>query len=242
MIDTMHLFIFKKLVECAPKQDRYRVVKFIGSLLVAILCVVLLSALSGCSTEKSDVVESIESCIQESSKNTAVSCEEIYQPVCGCDGQTYANACEAVYVYGVASWTAGACEISANCEEAEPDSIACFNNYEPVCGCNGKTYPNACWAEAHRITEYTSGRCGTTSLSICRGESLEIGVPFNEERTYQWMHDAGCNDCSQLFISPLESNIYELQVFLKEEAGNSLNLSAPVAIYLFDIKVESCSY
>lgn len=242
MIGTMDLFIFKKLVECAPKQDRYRIIKFIGSLIIAILCVVLLSALSGCKAEKDEVVKPIESCIQESSKNAAVSCEEIYQPVCGCDGETYANACEAVYVYGVAKWTAGACELSANCEEVEPDTVACFDEYEPVCGCNGKTYPNACWAEAHQITEYTSGRCGTTSLSICRGESLEIGVPYNEEREYSWLHNTSCTDCSQLMITPTVSAVYELEVYLKEGTDNALNISAPVAIYTFEIEVESCAY
>jgi hypothetical protein len=31
--------------------------------------------------------------------------------------------------------------------------------YNPVCGCNNKTYGNACAAECAGITEYTKGPC-----------------------------------------------------------------------------------
>lgn len=35
-------------------------------------------------------------------------CLMVYDPVCGCDGNTYSNACFA-YISGVTSWTEGAC-------------------------------------------------------------------------------------------------------------------------------------
>ena len=31
--------------------------------------------------------------------------------------------------------------------------------YDPVCGCNQKTYSNACMAQCHGITKYVKGEC-----------------------------------------------------------------------------------
>ena len=36
-------------------------------------------------------------------------CLTVYEPVCGCDGFTYGNACEAARA-GVKSWRGGSCE------------------------------------------------------------------------------------------------------------------------------------
>ena len=35
----------------------------------------------------------------------------------------------------------------------------CIEIYDPVCGCNNKTYSNECYANANGITYYTRGEC-----------------------------------------------------------------------------------
>ncbi|WP_409012696.1 Kazal-type serine protease inhibitor family protein [Dyadobacter sp.] len=45
------------------------------------------------------------------------------------------------------------------CVERARDSSGCYYVLAPVCGCNGKTYPNDCEARAHGITTFSQGEC-----------------------------------------------------------------------------------
>lgn len=40
------------------------------------------------------------------------------------------------------------------------EDIMCPAIYQPVCGCDGKTYGNACEANAKGILKFTEGACG----------------------------------------------------------------------------------
>jgi hypothetical protein len=45
------------------------------------------------------------------------------------------------------------------CIEKPIDDCVCTMQYDPVCGCNQKTYSNACAAECAGIKEYKKGPC-----------------------------------------------------------------------------------
>lgn len=51
------------------------------------------------------------------------------------------------------------CDESKLCVERIKEDCVCILIYDPVCGCNNKTYGNACEAECASIMQYTKGEC-----------------------------------------------------------------------------------
>lgn len=43
-------------------------------------------------------------------------------------------------------------------QQIDPNGV-CIEIYDPVCGCNGKTYSNICYAETQGVTLYEKGAC-----------------------------------------------------------------------------------
>ena len=111
---------------------------------------------------KKEYISPIEDCIDPSKICSTCGCYDVYAPVCGCNGITYGNDCEAMKE-GVKYWFNGPCkeDINTACIDTSKICPTCFvaTVHDPVCGCDGKTYENSGWAAIAGVKSWSNGPC-----------------------------------------------------------------------------------
>jgi hypothetical protein len=125
-----------------------------------------------------DIVDNMGVCV-----TIPEDCLDVFDPVCGCDGVTYSNDCERMRAMVQKShdgpcerecggflgipcekgefceYPAGTCDVADNMGVCVKIPVVCPAVFDPVCGCDGKTYGNDCERQTAMVSKDHDGPC-----------------------------------------------------------------------------------
>ncbi|WP_438024844.1 Kazal-type serine protease inhibitor family protein [Sorangium sp. So ce233] len=119
-------------------------------------------------------------------------CSPLAQPGAMCGGIAGFRCAEGLYCDFAPEANCGAYDRSGTCEFV-PE--ACRQDYDPVCGCDGRTYGNDCVAAMAGVSVRSLGECGPTIVGLgesCGGFTLGGPRVCDDGLYCQYAPDAIC--------------------------------------------------
>lgn len=151
------------------------------------------SSYSFASLEDCEAACGSSECIDPSLADPLVDCNPFdAEPVCGCDSITHVNPCMATYVDWVSTFEPGPCAGDCYDSERVMPEMACDEEENWVCGCDGLTYTNPCQAWYYGgLADWTEGPCATQVSEQSGGPDWHVQrLASDQIQLHNWPTDA----------------------------------------------------